>query len=264
MSAPALPVEVETLLAWWRPRVAEVLGDALVGAWLFGSVPLGGFEKLWSDVDVCTVLAEPVTDAQIDALKRLHDEMESHFLSGDASWSGTQLFEGPYLSAALASEPGGTERCLLVGTGQRDVEPCDPVPGFERLMLAEHAWPVLGDPPPFAPDTRAAIARHHAWLPRALAEPAEAHSAIMLAGTLQETARSIVFFRDGTFLSKNDALEREIDAGGPFAPAYATALGVRRLGSAQADAFRAELVEDWETIAEPARRVVTDLLMRAS
>lgn len=66
----ALPTEVLAVLDWWRPAVRALLGDALVGARLTGSAVLGGFEPKWSDLDLCVVLRDPVTNDQAASLCR--------------------------------------------------------------------------------------------------------------------------------------------------------------------------------------------------
>jgi hypothetical protein len=50
----------------------RVLGDALVGSYLFGSAATGSFEPGISDVDTVAVLRSNPTDAQLGALAGLH------------------------------------------------------------------------------------------------------------------------------------------------------------------------------------------------
>ena len=106
---------VEAVLATWRARITEILGDSLAGAYLFGSLPMGGYELRWSDIDVCTLLSDPLSDDQVTAIGLLHNELEARFLP---TWPATQLVEGPYLPETLAGRPGSKDRCLLVGTGE--------------------------------------------------------------------------------------------------------------------------------------------------
>jgi hypothetical protein len=245
---------VKAAVGWWIPRVREVLGDALIGVSLTGGVELGEFEPGWSDVDFCAQLTGPVTDSQAAGLGRLHDRLEARLLSDrHGTWRSLQALEGAYLPAALANRPGEQSRSLLVGTGTRSVEVCDPVPGFERYVLAHHSVTVTGASRPFRPPTHEAMASAQAWLPGRLSRPATEHSSIMLAGLLQEIARTIVFFRDGKMVGKSAALESEIRSGDEFRDPYRLALDVRRAGSRTADERRPELVRAYERVASPAR-----------
>jgi hypothetical protein len=56
-----------------RQRV--VLGEALVGVYLFGSAAVGSFEPQVSDVDTVVVLEQDLTDVQFASLDRLYDEI---------------------------------------------------------------------------------------------------------------------------------------------------------------------------------------------
>ena len=76
-----------------------------------------------------------------------------------------------------------------------------------------------------------------------------AQSAIWLAGMLHWAARSLVFWRDGTMLSKSASLEHEIARGSSFADAFQLALQIRREGSAVAARHHSELERYYGRIA---------------
>ena len=57
-----LDPSVREIIEWWLPRVYEVLDDHQLSIVLYGSVTLGDFQPGWSDIDVCVVLSEPVTE----------------------------------------------------------------------------------------------------------------------------------------------------------------------------------------------------------
>jgi hypothetical protein len=67
--------EVSELLRRLTEGQEEVLGEDLLGCYIFGSVATGDFEPGVSDVDtVCVLRADPTSD-QLTALGRLHQEI---------------------------------------------------------------------------------------------------------------------------------------------------------------------------------------------
>jgi predicted nucleotidyltransferase len=67
--------EVSELLSRLTQRQEHVLGDDLLGSYVFGSVATGDFEPGVSDVDTVTVLRGDPTSDQLTALGRLHQEI---------------------------------------------------------------------------------------------------------------------------------------------------------------------------------------------
>jgi predicted nucleotidyltransferase len=67
--------EVGELLSLLMGRQEDVLGDDLLGSYVFGSVATGDFEPGISDVDTATVLQVDPTSDQLTALGRLHHEL---------------------------------------------------------------------------------------------------------------------------------------------------------------------------------------------
>ena len=76
----SLPAEAAAVLRWWLPRVSQALGRKLRSVMLYGSVCLDGFEPGWSDIDMCTVVDEPVTEEEATGLDRVHGEMDRRFI----------------------------------------------------------------------------------------------------------------------------------------------------------------------------------------
>jgi hypothetical protein len=103
---------VEELLSRLAEKQEEVLGDDLLGCYVFGSVATGDFEPGISDVDTTTVLRADLTLRQLTALARLHreiveempaweDRVEVVYLSSralamfrTASWPAAQISPG--------------------------------------------------------------------------------------------------------------------------------------------------------------------------
>lgn len=55
----------------------RVLGEDLVGSYLFGSLATGDFEPGISDVDTATILRSDLTGEELDGLERLHGRLEA-------------------------------------------------------------------------------------------------------------------------------------------------------------------------------------------
>ena len=262
-----MPKEAAAVLEWWLPRAQEILARKLHSVMLYGSVCLDGFEPAWSDVDMCTVVLEPVTEDDAAALNRVHEDMEARFIQqGQGGWRSTQILEGEYIPAELVTEPGAAGMCYIATTGHRERRACTPLSAFYRYMLAHHGLCYAGERVAFAPPSREALLREARELmltgSRALLRPdhADAASAISMTGVIQDIARTAVFWRDGEMLSKGAALEREIANRGPFADAYRLALQLRKAGSATCDDHRTEVRAKFLDIVGPAASMLDGLL----
>jgi Aminoglycoside adenylyltransferase, C-terminal domain len=102
-------------------RVAELadlldreFGDELLGLYLFGSLPAGGFVDGKSDIDLLAVLERDVDEPRLERLERLH----TAFVEQHPDWS--ERVEVGYVSRdvlrTLGNEPSGT--IALISPGQ--------------------------------------------------------------------------------------------------------------------------------------------------
>lgn len=66
------PPDLEAMLAALLPGVRAALGDNLTGVYLRGSLALGDFDPVTSDLDYLVVTEQPVSEAEFDALAALH------------------------------------------------------------------------------------------------------------------------------------------------------------------------------------------------
>lgn len=82
---PTPHVEVNELLDSLTAGVRGILGDQLVGAYLFGSATTDDFD-LESDVDVVVVTADKIPDETFAALQAMHAQ-----IAAIDSWCATQL-----------------------------------------------------------------------------------------------------------------------------------------------------------------------------
>ncbi|HSA84295.1 MAG TPA: aminoglycoside adenylyltransferase domain-containing protein [Patescibacteria group bacterium] len=64
-------------------RMQEILGDKLLGLYLYGSLVWGDFDKDISDLDMLAVLESDLTDSEFAALKRMHDEFAKEYKEWD-------------------------------------------------------------------------------------------------------------------------------------------------------------------------------------
>jgi predicted nucleotidyltransferase len=67
-----IPPEVSPLLDALLSGVRDALGDNLLGFYLRGSLALGGFDAVTSDVDILVATERRVSDAEFDALAGLY------------------------------------------------------------------------------------------------------------------------------------------------------------------------------------------------
>ena len=97
-----IPPDVASLLDALTLGIREAMGDNLVGVYLRGSLAMGDFDPVTSDVDFFTITERPVSANEFAALAALHET-----LAKPANPFGDQL-EGTYIgrSAAWRYEPG--------------------------------------------------------------------------------------------------------------------------------------------------------------
>jgi hypothetical protein len=74
-SQPAYPRKVAPLIDALLPGIRQALGDNLVGAYLTGSLALGGFDPATSDVDLIVVTGALVSENEYAKLDQFHQEV---------------------------------------------------------------------------------------------------------------------------------------------------------------------------------------------
>jgi hypothetical protein len=72
-----LDPEIDRLLSDLLDRMQQILGENLVGLYLYGSLVTGDFDRGISDVDTLAVVASDVDQAQFERLHRMHDDLEA-------------------------------------------------------------------------------------------------------------------------------------------------------------------------------------------
>lgn len=80
MKLPAArPPEVETVLNDLLARMRQVLGDQLVGVYLYGSLVAGGFDLAVSDIDLLAVTQDTLAPAELEQLHAMHDAVAARY-----------------------------------------------------------------------------------------------------------------------------------------------------------------------------------------
>jgi predicted nucleotidyltransferase len=86
---PTPYAELNQVLSHLVSRMQEILGNDFVGAYLQGSIAVGGFD-LHSDVDFIVVINDELSPDQLNALQVMHDQVYQL----DSKWA--QHLEGSY------------------------------------------------------------------------------------------------------------------------------------------------------------------------
>lgn len=83
---------VDAIISRLRSGMQAALGDNLVGLYLYGSLALGDFSPITSDIDFLAAVAEDLLPGQIEALHKMHDQLATE------RW-GAEM-EGSYIPLA--------------------------------------------------------------------------------------------------------------------------------------------------------------------
>ena len=92
---PTAYPEVNRVLLDLHGRVSSLLGDSLIGMYLYGSLASGGFEPGRSDIDFVVVTTDQLAEPLLAALESMHRELAQ----SDDPW--TKKLEGAYVPQAL-------------------------------------------------------------------------------------------------------------------------------------------------------------------
>ena len=136
------PAEVAGLIEALLDGVRDALGDNFVGAYLCGSLALGGFDPETSDVDVVVVTGEPVSDAEFAALKALHERLSPE--GNDFSLD----YDVYYIDRETIRRSAEGQRHVKVGTGEPlSWRQSRPNWVLERWTVREYGVVVMGPDP---------------------------------------------------------------------------------------------------------------------
>jgi hypothetical protein len=136
-SYPEVNAAVDELLA----GVRTILGEHLVGMYLFGSLAIGDFDPLSSDLDILFVPADPLAAEQFAALAELH----ARFAAGGSPWA-TEIEVSYIPRAALRRYDPAHKLYARIdrGSGELEYRGHDIDWVIQRHVLREHAIAVSG------------------------------------------------------------------------------------------------------------------------
>ena len=77
-NSPGIPESIRSLLQEYLSLVDRQFAGAMKAFYIEGSIALGGFNERFSDVDFVALLDRQATQAEIDALRRIHDVVRKH------------------------------------------------------------------------------------------------------------------------------------------------------------------------------------------
>jgi hypothetical protein len=134
--------EVRLLLEELGAGIQRVLGEQLLGLYLWGSYAAGDFDPRLSDLDLVAALAARVTDGEFAALKALHDALEQNH----PAWSGR--IEVAYATVATLNRPREGGEIVRISPG----EPLNRRTSDERwvvdwYVVRERGITLYGPPP---------------------------------------------------------------------------------------------------------------------
>ncbi len=255
MPQPTAYPDVNTLLDMLLARMRGVLGEELVGVYLYGSLVSGGYTPGVSDVDLLAAITRDLTDAEFAALEKMHHAVIGRFPDwGDRveiaylSLRGLQTFKTERSPIAVIS-PGEPFNLKTAG---RD--------WLMNWYLVREGVTLYGPPPqeviaPISSDERLQCVREHAlawptWVKDANHLGAQAYAILTLC-------RALYTVTTGGHLSKQAAAEWAMDALPQWAPLIQNAL-VWRLAS------REPSDTDASATLDETRRFVQNVVDRIS
>ena len=74
---------INNLLDILLSKMQQVLGEKLVGLYLYGSLVIGDFDESISDIDLLAVLESELNDEEFKALQKMHEDFASEYKEWD-------------------------------------------------------------------------------------------------------------------------------------------------------------------------------------
>lgn len=139
---PTPHAEVNAVLVTLQAGIGEVLGDKLVGLYLYGSLVTGEFDLDLSDIDVAAVLTADLDEAEFARLHRMHDAIAA----ANPRWD--DRIEVGYISEVLVRtfDPLGTIAVISPGEPFH-LRPAESSWLFNLHVVREQGVALCGPPP---------------------------------------------------------------------------------------------------------------------
>lgn len=219
--------QVNALIGTILSRIQDILGEKLVGLYLYGSLVTGDFDEEISDVDLTAALAADVDDAEFESLRRMHcDLAASH-----GAWDGR--IEVCYIALDALN---------TVRTRQSPIVNISPGEPFHRMrsrkewllnwyLLREEGLTLYGPPPrtiiePIFPEEFIQSIKDHARAWRDWVQ--DAHTRGSQAYAILSLCRCLYACRHGTQTSKRQAATWAAHQVPEWSALFADALAWRR------------------------------------
>jgi len=200
--------EVNFILNILRCEVQSILGNQLVGMYLYGSLALGDFDQHKSDIDFVVVTAEELSDELLEALCAMHRRLAT---SG-SKWANE--LEGSYIpqKALQRYDPSSARHPHIDrGGGSLSVEQHDSDWIIQRYSLREHGIVLAGPDPktiidPIQPDDlRQAVLDLLWWWELQLVDTSRVETSSYQAYAVLSMCRLLYTMEYGTIVSKPEA-----------------------------------------------------------
>jgi hypothetical protein len=215
---PTPYVDINEVLRSLLAEVRAILGDAFVGMYLSGSLALGDFEPLRSDIDFVVVTSQPLADELIEALAAMHER----FAVSGSRWAS--VLEGYYLPAQALRrhDPAQAMYPRLSIGGMLRVERQGSSGVILRHILREKGVALAGPElrpliDPVAPDELREVVRAllHEWWAPTLDDPSRLQSTEYQAYAILTMCRVLYTLQYGTIVSKAVAARWAMQTLGP-------------------------------------------------
>ncbi len=199
--------DVNALIERLMTGLRDILGDKLVGLYLFGSLTTGAFEEGISDVDLVAALAADLDDDEFSRLERLHAAM----VRDNPSWQ--ERIEIAYIAIGKLRRITAADEIAVISPGEPfHRTQASPRWLFDLDSLRKRGLALVGPPPPalIAPIPRDDLARAlqdlmREW--RAWITQTEVNEGLGSQGYMVITmCRCLYTFRTGEFASKRQAV----------------------------------------------------------
>ncbi len=118
-------------------QVSSVLKDNFIGFYIFGSLAMGNWDTVTSDIDFLVIIKTPVVEQEMQELKVLHEKL----LSSDIGYK----LEGEYVDLKMLQKNYLSSHCAGISNGNFYSGPCN-LSADNIVCLIEYGLVIIGKP----------------------------------------------------------------------------------------------------------------------
>lgn len=231
LAQPTSYPAINALLHHLYGAIQSILGDHLVGLYLYGSLASGDFNEETSDIDFLVVTSDPLADDEVAALQTMHQQLTASGLQ----WAGK--LEGSYVpQPALRRYDANAPACPQINEGHFYLAQQESDWIIQRHILRTQGVIVAGPPlapmiDPVQPEELGEAVRGflREWWAPMLENPTRLQSAEYQAYAVLSMCRALHTLETGTIVSKPIAAHwAQEKFGEPRASLIADALAWRK------------------------------------